>query len=185
MKMGDDGYSAAVRSRAAAIQKLAQKQNPAFFSARKRRHEAHRKLDVGASQKATDDALFASLGVDGFARLDDAELVPLLTARCGAACRANDAKFFIRLGRVLSERGAVEPGKLADILVAGWCGDPSRPGLCFFTDEALAEFCRVALGNERLTLDVVRKTRQRLGLKKAGKARITKVEKVNGEIIVS
>jgi hypothetical protein len=147
--------------------------------------EARAKLDVGMSKEATDDALFASLGMDGFARVDDAELVPLLTARCGAACRENDTKFFIRLGRVLSERGPFEPGRMADILVAGWCGDAGRPGLCFFTDEALAEYCRMALGNERLSLDVVRKTRQRLGLKKAGKPNITKVKKVNGGIVVS
>jgi len=74
---------------------------------------------------------------------------------------------------------------MADILVAGWCGEQGRPALCFFTDEALAEYCRVALGNQRLSLDVVRKTRQRLGLKKAGKPNITKVKKVNGEIVVS
>src|SRR5260221_711537 len=83
------------------------------------------------SSWAIEDAMFAALGVDGFAGLDDPELAPLLVARCGKACHDNDAKFFIRLGRVLSERESFEPSKLDAILVTGWCGEPDLPGLCF------------------------------------------------------
>jgi len=48
-------------------------------------------------------------------------------------------------------------------------------GLCRLTDEALTEFCRLALGRENLTLDCVRQKRKRLGLVKGAKPWFKKV----------
>ena len=84
------------------------------------------------------------------------------------ALAKHDKKFFIRLGESLK----CEAPELPDWqlrLVLFWVHLPKdgRCGcFCVWTDEAITDFLRLTL-NPSFTLDLVRKTRQRLGLVKA------------------
>jgi hypothetical protein len=139
---------------------------------------------VRAAAEATDDLMLADFCTEEFSRLDDPEVKKWLLARVERACRENDLKFFIRLGRAVSRRRPTQFSKLDRLLVAAWIGSGERPGLCCFTDEALTELCRVVLGNRALSLNAVRKTRWRLGLKQAGMPWIRRVKEVRGKLVV-
>lgn len=146
--------------------------------------------DLALMMQTADDFIFENLKFAEGRNLADS----WLQSRIKIASEYNDQRFFKRLGRALSEpttkkAGIVFPNKLSQLLVTGWMPVRTKtgraPGLCWFTDEALTEVCRTILGNKSLTLDTVRKTRQRLGLKHAGKPWITRVKVVNGKIVFS
>jgi hypothetical protein len=146
--------------------------------------------DLALMMQAADDFIFENLKFAEGRDLTD----PWLQSRIKIACVYNDQRFFKRLGRALALPPSKEPGiaftdKLSQLLVTRWMPVTTKtgraPGLCWFTDESLTEVCRAILGNKKLTLDTVRKTRQRLGLKHAGRPWITHVEIVDGKIAFS
>jgi hypothetical protein len=150
-----------------------------------------------AKASATDDLAFMMQDADNFVfeELKFAEgrdlSAPWIRSRVETACRFNDQKFFKKLGRALTapptKTVGVKVDRLSLLLVRRWMpvttAAARAPGFCWFTDEALTDLCRIILGNNSLTLDAVRKTRQRLGLKHAGKPWITRVKLVRGEIV--
>jgi len=106
------------------------------------------------------------------------------------ARRDGDVQFFVRFGRALQEKAIAPeetpPDKLAALVTSGWLpSDLFRPGLCRLTDEALAKVCNYLVGREDLSLDMVRKARQRWKLKKGPKPWLKKVEKTAEGIFVS
>jgi hypothetical protein len=146
--------------------------------------------DLARMMRVADDFIFENLKFAEGRDLTD----PWLQSRIKIACSYNDQRFFKRLGRALSNPPSKQPGightdKLSRLLVARWMPVTTKtgraPGLCWFTDESLTDVCRTILGNKSLTLDTVRKTRQRLGLKHAGRPWITHVVIVDGKIVFS
>ena len=108
------------------------------------------------------------------------------------ALLAGDTGVFVRLGRAFAEQPRIvgpedmQVDKLKFVLVQWWLRGPQgQLGLCRLTDEALTEWCNLALGRVDLTLDKVRKTRQRLRLVKGAKPWFNKVEKTSEGIFVS
>lgn len=113
----------------------------------------------------------------------------------GEAAKRNDVRFFIQLGRALQKRrkplevdwSRCDP--LACFLVANWCEathfNQGKPLLCFFTDQALADFCSVAFGRNAgiPTAETVRQWRKRLGLKRPKSSKIKKVTVEKDEIL--
>jgi len=177
-------YCVARQSKTTAEDVLPQRALSRMHEARKRLDEATAKLDVKRMLQAMDDAVFAGLKFSNWAPLSDPNLKQFIVFRVQEACEKNDASFLIKLGRTLGARQEFEYDRLSKFLVDRWAGVGDEPGLCFFTDEALVELCRLCL-KRAVTLDAVRKTRQRLGLKKAGQPCITTVELVEGKIVVS
>src|SRR5205823_2170894 len=97
------------------------------------------------------------------------------------ASQAGDRGVFIRLGRALSRKAVIacpediQLDNLKFLLVECWLRGPKgEMGLCRLTDEALTDFCNLALGRRDLTLDCVRKTRWRLGLEKGARPLFTR-----------
>lgn len=156
-----------------------------------------------------------SSGTIGFGRhrLDAKKFVLLLAAATGnlkntwanfdvakiihQAAVENDIRFFKSLGGKLSKKGKRAGTDLnrcdimACFLVDFWICKPDThpnfPPLCFFTDEALADWCAYALNtnSDNRNLASVRKWRQRLGLKRATTALINCVTKeANGAILL-
>ncbi len=113
----------------------------------------------------------------------------------GEAAKCNDVRFFIQLGRALQKRrkplevdwSRCDP--LACFLVANWCEAAhfwsGLPLLCFFTDQALADFCSVAFGRKAgsPTAEAVRQWRKRLGLRRPQSPKIRKVTVEKDEIL--
>lgn len=105
------------------------------------------------------------------------------------ALRANNRKFFIQLGKALSSK----PGKRLDptrvdrkalLMVEAWFENGNKfPDLCQFTDEALVDFFEVAFPTAKVSLDNVRKMRQRLRLVKADRPRVRRVTVRGNEIL--
>jgi hypothetical protein len=105
------------------------------------------------------------------------------------AAQERDIQFFKILGRSLSQKSRRSAEldwndrceSLPCFLVDFWIGWPSAhpdfPPLCFFTDQALADWCGFALTPESDGghFDAVRKCRQRLRLKRAETALIKSV----------
>jgi hypothetical protein len=87
--------------------------------------------------------------------------------RIHKAIKQNDLKFFVRLGNALKQKPRqLSLDKVAFTLAARWTTWVGKiPPLSFFTDQALLDMLKILTGNEMLTFDQVRKTRQRLGLK--------------------
>lgn len=114
------------------------------------------------------------------------------------AAQENDVRFFIRLGKALQSKkrkpdvdwtrpGCSDP--VACFLVNNWCEGrdyKSRlPALCFFSDQALANFCHVALGRSEgiPSLDTIRQWRRHLGLKQASTPKVKGVA-ISGSAIL-
>ncbi|MCU0786008.1 MAG: hypothetical protein MUF81_18570 [Verrucomicrobia bacterium] len=78
---------------------------------------------------------------------------------------------------------------LACFVVANWCEathfQTGMPLLCFFTDQALADFCAIAFGRNagNPTAEAIRQWRKRLGLKRARTPKIRKVTIEKSEIL--
>jgi hypothetical protein len=98
------------------------------------------------------------------------------------AAEKNDVDFFKRLGRALASKQKDEidwqhrVDKLEQFLVSEWCGDESDPPWCLFTDSALATFAALRLNRAPISLDAIRKMRQRLKLTQCSNPRITSVK---------
>ncbi|MGA3180008.1 MAG: hypothetical protein ABSF38_06680 [Verrucomicrobiota bacterium] len=111
------------------------------------------------------------------------------------AARQNDVRFFIRLGRALQSSKTVPEvdwnrvDPIPRFLVHNWCqaADYRRdlPALCFFTDQALADFCSAALekkeGNPSSAS--IRQWRKRFGLKQARAPKVKETIVINDEIL--
>jgi hypothetical protein len=116
---------------------------------------------------ATEKRVFWRLSWDHTYSLDSEDVRFLLNL----ASRENDSRFLLRLARAV-EQQPDEPEKpaldrLQGMLILWWLRCPrGEMGLCQATDPALTEFCNWAFRSSHLTLDTVRKTRQRLGLAK-------------------
>ena len=108
----------------------------------------------------------------------------------------NDVRFFIRLGQVLRSKKRPEEVNWNErttfwqrFLVCNWCEAVDfrhgMPVFCQFTDEALADFCAMAVGQHsgNPSLETVRKTRQRLGLKQVGSPRVRSVKLKGNELL--
>ncbi len=108
-------------------------------------------------------------------------------------CAANKGdKFFIRLGRILSEARKRKPqprspmALLDALFVHHWIDPDERaPDLCFFTDSALADLAAIVLQENDLSNEAVTKARQRLRLRKAHRLRIHTVIPKNGFILAT
>lgn len=111
------------------------------------------------------------------------------------AARENDIRFFIRLGKALQSKDSppdvdwkrVDP--VASFLVDNWCEgrnyNSRLPALCFFTDQALADFCVAAFGRRDgdLSAEAIRKWRKRLELRQARTPKIRRVSFKRNEIL--
>lgn len=117
-------------------------------------------------------------------------LAPPIPKVIGKAVKANDLKFFIRLGTTLSgdairaEDYPVEKGetpfrdKLIRFFLSHWAeARDGLPGLFYLYPKGLAVVCNHCLGVNHLTPDALVKLRQRLGLKpfKRQKRKVTLV----------
>lgn len=111
------------------------------------------------------------------------------------AARQNDVRFFIRLGKALQSRKPPpevdwkRADPVACFLVANWCEgqDYHRrlPALCFFTDQALADFCSAAFGKKpgNPSSESVRQWRRRLGLKPVRRPKVRQFLRQGDEIM--
>ncbi len=94
------------------------------------------------------------------------------------AIKENDLIFFIRLGCELKRKpiGLAGLNNLEVLLAFGWESGLAKliPPFHRFTDEALLEFFQ-QVGWGHLTLDSLRKTRQRLGLVQASKPLVRRI----------
>ena len=111
------------------------------------------------------------------------------------AAKRNDIKFFIQLGRVLQKRRKAPEvdwtrcDPVACFLLVNWCEAThfrsDLPLLCLFTDQALADFCSIALGRKdgNPSSETIRKWRRHLGLKRPKGMRIRKVTRTRNEIL--
>ena len=113
------------------------------------------------------------------------------------AAKQNNVRFFIRLGKVLQSREKIPDvdwkrcDPVACFLVANWCEwreyDRRFPALCFFSDQALADFCSAIFGRNAGNPSAysIRQWRRRLGLKQASHPKIREVTIEKGEILFS
>jgi hypothetical protein len=113
------------------------------------------------------------------------------------AAMRNDVRFFIRLGKALQSKQRppdvdwTRPGcdPVACFLVENWCEGQAYksclPALCFFSDQALADFCSVAFGRKtgNPSLDAIRQWRRRLGLKQVSNPKVTATIVSGSEIL--
>lgn len=113
------------------------------------------------------------------------------------AAKRNDVRFFIRLGKALQPKKSLadvdwtRPGcdPIACFLVENWCEgrayNSRLPALCFFSDQALADFCSAAFerkaGNP--SLDAIRQWRRRLGLKQTSSPKVKGIDISGGAIL--
>ena len=94
------------------------------------------------------------------------------------ACETNDSTFLMQLGRRLSEKPTAisdDQSEVIRILLLKFWDDPryGQP-LCRLTDQALTDFCEIALGLNHLSanslsLPQIQQTRKRLKLKQGPK----------------
>jgi hypothetical protein len=111
------------------------------------------------------------------------------------AAKQNNVRFFIRLGKALQSRKKVPDvdwtrcDPVPCFLVQNWCEwreyDRRFPALCFFSDQALADFCSAMFGRNSGNPSVysIRQWRRRLGLKQAICPKIRKITIEKGEIL--
>lgn len=116
------------------------------------------------------------------------------------AYQTDDADFFIRLGKALTlaplSPQIVSDCRIQNLLLSEWVRRNSRRPLmayflrflpladapkdqvplCFFTNPALADYCRIKLNQSNLTDHAVIKSRQRLGLLRANQRTIRTVQ---------
>lgn len=113
------------------------------------------------------------------------------------AAKQNNVRFFIRLGRKLQPRDEIPDvdwrrcDSVACFLVENWCGwrayDRRFPALCFFSDQALADFCSAMFGRNpgNPSACSIRQWRRRYGLTQASHPKVKKVTVEKGEILFS
>lgn len=111
------------------------------------------------------------------------------------AAKQNNVRFFIRLGKVLQSSKKVPDvdwtrcDKVACFLVENWCEwrayDRRFPALCFFSDQALADFCSALFGRKsgNPSVDSIRQWRRRLGLKQAGRPKVRQIRLQGNEVL--
>lgn len=137
-------------------------------------------------QAAVDEAIFAAFRLDGVALLDAPDWRGLIEERIQESLESGDGNFFIRLGKAVNQSSSarVVYDKLDVLLTGAWQPDrKGKFGLCDFSDEALADFCALALDKEDLTVEAICKRRQRLGLRKAKNISVTQVKKAGGKMV--
>jgi hypothetical protein len=111
------------------------------------------------------------------------------------AAKQNNVRFFIRLGKVLQSRKKVPDvdwtrcDPVACFLVQNWCEwreyDRRFPALCFFSDQALADFCSDMFGRKsgNPSIDSIRQWRRRLGLKQASRPKVRQISLKRNEVL--
>jgi hypothetical protein len=111
------------------------------------------------------------------------------------AAKRNDVRLFIRLGRALQSsktEAEVDWDRVDQVprfLVDNWCEGQhynSRwPALCFFSDQALADFCNAAFGRKdgNPSCASIRQWRNRLGLKQARSPKVKEIILIKNEIL--
>ncbi len=111
------------------------------------------------------------------------------------AAKQNDVRLFIRLGRALQSNktvAAVDWGRVDPIprfLADNWCEgqqyNPRLPALCFFADQALADFCNAAFGRKdgNPSCASIRQWRKRLGLKQAHAPKVKETILIKNELL--
>ena len=111
------------------------------------------------------------------------------------AAKQNNIRFFIRLGKVLQSKKTVPDvdwarcDPVACFLVANWCEwreyDRRFPALCFFSDQALADFCSAVFGRKfgNPSVDSIRQWRRRLGLKQASRPKVRQISLQGNEVL--
>jgi hypothetical protein len=151
---------------------------------------------AGDDWKKLDESIFGAFKILGPDFLDTHdEQRKILQQRTAKAVADKDGNFLIRLGRAMQgEPNQPSFDKLDLWLVGAWL--PQRKGmfgLCDCTDDALADYLRLATGREKLdakgkeqlTFEAVVKRRQRLGLVKSHKPAVTRVRIINGKAVYS
>jgi|ERR1035438_4119644 hypothetical protein len=105
-----------------------------------------------------------------------------------------DASFFLRLSRILKKPGIEFKhtfSKLQQLLLIHWATAYKNregkimPPLCCYSDPALAEYVRIILKTTPISPSQIRKTWERLGLRKAHKIEIWEFKKERGKTIFS
>lgn len=111
------------------------------------------------------------------------------------AAKQNNVRFFIRLGKVLQSGKQVPDvdwtrcDAVACFLVANWCEwreyDRRFPAFCFFSDQALADFCSAMFGRKSGNPSVysIRQWRRRLGLKQASCPKVRQISLQGNEVL--
>lgn len=111
------------------------------------------------------------------------------------AAEANDVRFFIQFGKALQKKERVadvdwkRTDPISRFLVENWCGGRTYnsrwPALCFFSNQALADFCSAMFGRKpgNPSLDAARQRRRLLGLKQASSPRVKGITVSRGEIL--
>jgi len=111
------------------------------------------------------------------------------------AAKQNNVRFFIRLGKVLQSRKPVPDvdwtrcDPVACFLVQNWCEwrgyDRRFPALCFFSDQALADFCSAVFGKKsgNPSIDSIRQWRRRLELKQASRPKVREISLQGNEVL--
>jgi hypothetical protein len=111
------------------------------------------------------------------------------------AAKQNNVRFFIRLGKVLQSGKEVPDvdwtrcDPVACFLVENWCEwrayDCRFPALCFFSDQALADFCSALFGRKsgNPSIDSIRQWRRRLGLKQASRPKVRQIRLQGNEVL--
>lgn len=171
---------------------LSQKEADRALAERATGNEQNRKaiqeaLEAGDVKRALEERVFHILKWERYRDLQHPDIARLMEL----ARRTGDQKLLVRLGRALDQKPKIGHSdlyvdRLSFVLVEWWVQGPEgRVGLCRLTDKALFEFCKLILNQENLSFDVVRKTRQRWGLKKGAKPWFTRVEKTKEGICVS
>lgn len=141
--------------------------------------------DFRASLKATDKQFFRLMATEMRESILKKKWDTWVAERVMIALAKKDGKFFKRLGEALLQPAErVAHDRLSVMLIHWWISGEAWDGLglCHFTDEALTDFCRLQLVNERLTMDQVRKVRQRHGLVKSGSNWVRSVKLVDGKL---
>ena len=159
---------------------------PAYQRAKRKLNSAIAKNDdLEKLWPLLQDFVLAEFRILGLQQLDAPRHRTQFLQICTLAYDRNDAQFFVRLGRALSVAKLPQCDRLSSVLISNWAPKENKPGFSQLTDEAILEVCKLALGNTRLALDNVRKTRQRLGLKKSYEPFFKTVKQENGKIVVS
>lgn len=153
--------------------------------------EAHEKavaaaLAEGDVKRGLEEKVFFILRLEKFRDLQHPDIRKLMAL----ALETGDQDLIRRLGRALDEPAIRGPDDfdidgVCLVLTQWWVKGPGgAAGLCQCTDEALTEFCNLAFKRHDLTLDAVRKARQRLGLKKGPEPWFTKARRGKDDTIV-
>ena len=131
----------------------------------------HITIDINPSNPQNN---YLDLCIFAYCRITKKVNNPIIKDRVKRASENNDTKFFITLGKELSQDKDNNIGRIENIMIWGWLMSIHQgiPPLCLFTDDALTEFFYEVTGIEN-SLSMIRKTRQRLGLKPSGNKCVT------------